>query len=72
MNADWPFDDAQNAASITTSFVLDGSPILRVYLLLNLQVVQVHFLALLQRRLNAASSASATRRAAARGIGAFG
>lgn len=31
MNADWPFDDAQNAASITTSFVLDGSPILRVY-----------------------------------------
>src|SRR6476660_53979 len=31
MNADWQFDDAPNTASFTTSFVLDGSPILRVY-----------------------------------------
>lgn len=31
MKVDWPFDDAPNTASITTSFVLDGSPILRVY-----------------------------------------
>ena len=28
---DWQFDDPPNAASLTTSFVLDGSPILRVY-----------------------------------------
>lgn len=31
MNIDWQFDDAPNTASFTTSFVLDGSPILRVY-----------------------------------------
>ena len=29
--SDWPFDDAPNTACIATSFVLDGSPILRVY-----------------------------------------
>ena len=29
--ADWPFDDPPNTAAFTTSFVLDGSPILRVY-----------------------------------------
>ena len=29
--SDWPFDDPRNTASLTTSFVLDGSPILRVY-----------------------------------------
>lgn len=27
----WQFDDPPNAASITTTFVLDGAPILRVY-----------------------------------------
>lgn len=31
MNADWQFDGAPNTACLTTSFVLDGSPILRVY-----------------------------------------
>lgn len=31
MNTDWPFADAPNTACFTTSFVLDGSPILRVY-----------------------------------------
>lgn len=31
MVPDWQFDDAPNTASLTTSFVLDGSPILRVY-----------------------------------------
>jgi hypothetical protein len=31
MNTVWPFDDPPNTASLTTSFVLDGSPILRVY-----------------------------------------
>lgn len=31
MNADWQFDDPRNAASLTTSFVLDGTPVLRVY-----------------------------------------
>ena len=31
MSSDWPFDDAPNTAALTTSFVLDGSPILRVY-----------------------------------------
>ncbi len=31
MKSGWQFDDAPNTASITTSFVLDGSPILRVY-----------------------------------------
>jgi hypothetical protein len=31
MTNDWPFDDAPNVASFTTKFVLDGSPILRVY-----------------------------------------
>lgn len=30
MSADWLFDDAPNTAAFTTSFVLDGSPILRV------------------------------------------
>ena len=31
MNTNWPFDDAPNTASITTLFILGGSPILRVY-----------------------------------------
>jgi hypothetical protein len=31
MANDWRFDDSPNAASLTTKFVLDGSPILRVY-----------------------------------------
>jgi hypothetical protein len=31
MNIDWQFDDPPNTASLTTSFVLDGSPIQRVY-----------------------------------------
>jgi len=31
MNPDWPFEDAPNTASITTSFILEGAPILRVY-----------------------------------------
>lgn len=31
MVPEWQFDDAPNTASLTTSFVLDGSPILRVY-----------------------------------------
>jgi hypothetical protein len=31
MTIDWRFDDPPNAASFTTIFVLDGSPILRVY-----------------------------------------
>jgi hypothetical protein len=31
MNTKWQFDDAPNSASFTTSFVLEGSPILRVY-----------------------------------------
>lgn len=31
MTNDWPFDDPPNTASFTTKFVLDGSPILRVY-----------------------------------------
>src|SRR5215470_17076351 len=31
MAKDWRFDDPPNAASFTTKFVLDGSPILRVY-----------------------------------------
>lgn len=31
MANDWRFDDPPNAASFTTKFVLDGSPILRVY-----------------------------------------
>jgi hypothetical protein len=31
MTNDWRFDDPPNAASLTTKFVLDGSPILRVY-----------------------------------------
>ncbi|MCA9265072.1 MAG: DUF2314 domain-containing protein [Planctomycetales bacterium] len=31
MTDDWQFDDPRNAASLTTSFVLDGAPILRVY-----------------------------------------
>jgi hypothetical protein len=31
MANDWRFDDPPNAASFTTTFVLDGSPILRVY-----------------------------------------
>jgi hypothetical protein len=31
MAKDWRFDDPPNAASLTTKFVLDGSPILRVY-----------------------------------------
>jgi hypothetical protein len=31
MSSDWPFDDAPNSAALTTAFVLDGSPILRVY-----------------------------------------
>jgi len=31
MTQDWPFNDPPNAASFTTKFVLDGSPILRVY-----------------------------------------
>ena len=31
MDTDWQFDDPPNAASLTTTFVLDGSPILRVY-----------------------------------------
>lgn len=31
MNTNWQFDDAPNTASFTTSFVLDGSPVLRVY-----------------------------------------
>lgn len=31
MAADWQFADAPNTASFTTTFVLDGSPILRVY-----------------------------------------
>src|SRR5262249_23086991 len=31
MTNDWRFDDPPNAASFTTTFVLDGSAILRVY-----------------------------------------
>lgn len=31
MANDWRFDDPPNSASFTTKFVLDGSPILRVY-----------------------------------------
>lgn len=31
MKVDWPFDDPPNTASLTTLFVLDGSPILHVY-----------------------------------------
>jgi hypothetical protein len=31
MAEDWQFVDPPNAASLTTKFVLDGSPILRVY-----------------------------------------
>lgn len=31
MTSDWRFDDPPNAASFTTKFVLDGSPILPVY-----------------------------------------
>lgn len=31
MNKNWPFDDPPNAASLTTTFVLAGAPILRVY-----------------------------------------
>jgi hypothetical protein len=31
MTKDWRFDDPPNTASFTTKFVLDGSPILRVY-----------------------------------------
>lgn len=31
MNDDWPFEDAPNAASITTTFILDGATIRRVY-----------------------------------------
>lgn len=31
MDANWQFDDAPNSVCLTTSFVLDGSPILRVY-----------------------------------------
>jgi len=31
MNTDWQFDEAPNTASLTTSFVLEGSPILRAY-----------------------------------------
>jgi len=31
MNARWQFDDPPNTAALTTTFVLDGSPILRVY-----------------------------------------
>jgi len=31
MKSAWQFDDAPNTACFTTSFVLDGSPILRVY-----------------------------------------
>jgi hypothetical protein len=31
MNMDWKFDDKPNTACYTTTFVLDGSPILRVY-----------------------------------------
>jgi hypothetical protein len=31
MNADWKFHDDPDTACFTTSFVLDGSPILRVY-----------------------------------------
>jgi hypothetical protein len=31
MTKGWQFDDPPNAASFTTKFVLDGSPILRVY-----------------------------------------
>lgn len=31
MQNHWPFDDAPNTASLTTLFVLDGSPILDVY-----------------------------------------
>ena len=31
MNTDWKFDDEPNTACYTTTFVLDGSPILRVY-----------------------------------------
>ncbi|GAB5406361.1 MAG: hypothetical protein Aurels2KO_45920 [Aureliella sp.] len=31
MDSDWKFDDPPNVATYTTTFVLDGSPILRVY-----------------------------------------
>lgn len=31
MNADWKFQDKPNTACFTTTFVLEGSPILRVY-----------------------------------------
>ncbi|MCA8988502.1 MAG: hypothetical protein KDA78_12710, partial [Planctomycetaceae bacterium] len=31
MKSDWLFTDPPNAAALTTTFVLDGSPILRVY-----------------------------------------
>ena len=31
MKNDWIFDDPPNTACFTTTFVLDGSPILRVY-----------------------------------------
>jgi hypothetical protein len=31
MNVDWKFREASNTACFTTTFVLDGSPILRVY-----------------------------------------
>jgi hypothetical protein len=31
MQAQWPFDDPHNSAALTTTFVLDGAPVLRVY-----------------------------------------
>jgi len=31
MNPEWQFEDSPNTVSLTTTFVLDGSPILRVY-----------------------------------------
>ena len=31
MSIEWPFDESPDTAALTTSFVLDGDPILRVY-----------------------------------------